>query len=161
LEVLDRSLRLLHPFMPFVTEEIWQKLGGVEPSIMVAPYPIGEEVLDDGEAERMIGAVKSMITTVRNARAERGFTPKERFTLYIRASNEREATFFNNHEYLLGDLARLEKVIVNGNPPEGTHQDVVAGFEIAIAFPEKTITAEQAARTAKEIEKSEKELAML
>ena len=54
LEVLDRSLRLLHPFMPFVTEEIWQKLGGVEPSIMVAPYPIAEEVLEDREAERLI-----------------------------------------------------------------------------------------------------------
>src|SRR6185295_16580157 len=64
LEVLDRSLRLLHPFMPFVTEEIWQKLGGVEPSIMVAPYPIGEEVLDDSEAVRLMGAVKSMITAV-------------------------------------------------------------------------------------------------
>ncbi|MGZ7032802.1 MAG: valine--tRNA ligase, partial [Thermoanaerobaculia bacterium] len=161
LEVLDRSLRLLHPFMPFVTEEIWQKLGGVEPSIMVAPYPIVEEVLDDSEAERLIGAVKSMITTVRNARADRGFTPKDRFTLYIRASNEREATFFNNHEYLLNEMARLEKVVVNGIPPEGVHQDVIAGFEIAIAFPEKTITAEQAARTQKEIEKSEKELAML
>ena len=104
--------------MPFITEEIWQKLGGVEPSIMVAPYPIGEEMLDDGEAERMIGAVKSMITTVRNARAERGFTPKERFTLYIRASNEREATFFSNYEYLLNEMARLDKVVVNGIPPE-------------------------------------------
>ncbi len=50
LEVLDRSLRLVHPFMPFVTEEIWQKLDGIEPSIMVAPYPIPEEVLEDPDA---------------------------------------------------------------------------------------------------------------
>jgi len=161
LEVLDRSLRLLHPFMPFVTEEIWQKLGGVEPSIMVAPYPIGEEVLDDPHAERLMGAVKAMITAVRNARAERGFTPKDRFTLYIRASNEREATFFSNHAYLLNELARLERTIVNGDAPGGAHHDVINGFEIAIAFPEKVVTAEQAARTQKEIEKSRKELASL
>src|SRR4029077_6586814 len=101
LEVLDRSLRLLHPFMPFITEEIWQKLGGVEPSIMVAPYPIAEEVLEDAEAERMMRAVDKMITCVRNARTERGFTPKDRFKLYIRADSERDATFFRDHEYLL------------------------------------------------------------
>src|SRR5258708_23959394 len=56
LEVLDRSLRLLHPLMPFITEEIWQKLAGVAPSIMVAPYPIAEEVLADEEAERVVHA---------------------------------------------------------------------------------------------------------
>src|SRR3954454_3153255 len=72
LEVLDRSLRLLHPFMPFITDEIWQKLGGVEPSIMVAPYPVAEDVLEDAEADSMIDAVTSMITTVRNVRVERG-----------------------------------------------------------------------------------------
>jgi valyl-tRNA synthetase len=161
LEVLDRSLRLLHPFMPFVTEEIWLKLGGVEPSVMVAPYPVGEEVLDDPEAARMLGAVKSMITAVRNARAERGFTPKDRFTLYIGAVNEREATFFANHEYLLNDLARLDKTIVNGEAPQSAHHDVIGGFEIAIVFPEKVATPEQAARKQKEIENSRKELASL
>src|SRR5258708_17192396 len=45
LEVLERSLRLLHPFTAFTTRQIWQKLGGVEPSVMIAPYPIPEEVL--------------------------------------------------------------------------------------------------------------------
>src|SRR5207244_2452625 len=97
LEVLDRSLRLLHPFMPFITEEIWQKLGGVEPSIMVAPYPIAEEMLEDREAERLMAAVKAMITTVRNARAERGFTPKDRFKLYVRADAPREAKVIEDH----------------------------------------------------------------
>src|SRR5258706_1153575 len=94
LEVLDRSLRLLHPFMPFVTEEIWQKLGAVEPSVMVAPYPIAEEVLEDEEAERMMNAVQQMITTVRDARAKRGFTPKDPIRLFVKTDAEREATFF-------------------------------------------------------------------
>jgi valyl-tRNA synthetase len=161
LEVLDRSLRLLHPFMPFVTEEIWQKLGGVEPSIMVAPYPIGEEVLDDAEASRLLGAVKSMITAVRNARAERGFTPKDRFTLHIRSANERDATFLANHAYLINDLARLDETIVNGDMPADAHHDVISGFEIAIVFPERQITPEQTARAQKELEKLRKELVSL
>jgi valyl-tRNA synthetase len=161
LEVLDRSLRLLHPFMPFVTEEIWQKLGGIEPSVMVAPYPVAEELLEDSEAERLIGAVQQMITTVRNARAERGFTPKDRFTLYVTAPNEREANFFRAYTYLLNDLARLDSVRVNEAVPAGAQHDVVSGFEIAIVFPEKVITPEQIERTKREIEKSKKELASL
>jgi len=159
LEVLDRSLRLLHPFMPFVTEEIWQKLGGVEPSVMVAPYPIAEDVLEDSEAERLLGAVQLMITSVRNARAERGFTPKDRFNLFISAENERDANFFRAYGYLLTELARLDSVRVNDAMPAGAHHDVVAGFSIAIVFPEKVVTQEQLDRTQRELEKSRKELA--
>ena len=158
LEVLDRSLRLLHPFMPFVTEEIWQKLGGIEPSIMVAPYPIAED-LDDSEAERLIRAVQSMITTIRNVRAERGFMPKDRFTLYVAVNDDREATFFHTYSYLLNELARLDVTIVNEASPEGAHHDVIGGFAIGIVFPEKVVTKEQIERTQREIEGSRKELA--
>jgi valyl-tRNA synthetase len=145
--------------MPFITEEIWQKLEGVEPSIMVAPYPISEEVLEDAEAERLVAAVQAMITAVRNARAERGFTPKDRFKLYIRADSERDATFFRGHEYLLLELARLDAVLVNADAPEGAQHDVVEGFPIAIEFPAKVVTKEQMERTQRELEKCRNELA--
>ena len=125
LEVLDRSLRLLHPFMPFVTEEIWLKLGGAEPSVMIAPYPIAEDVLEDPDAERMMTAMKAIITTVRNARAERGFTPKDRFRLYIQGDEARDANFFRAYAYLLMELARLNEVVVDGRPAAGVHQDVI------------------------------------
>jgi valyl-tRNA synthetase len=161
LEVLDRSLRLLHPFMPFVTDEIWLKLGGHEPSVMVAPYPVAEDVLEDPDAERMMRAVQSIITLVRNARAERGFTPKDRFKLYVRGIDDRESNFFRDYAYLLIELARLTEVIVGGEPPAGSQQDVVDGFHVAIEFPEKVISQEQIERTKREIEKSEKELASL
>jgi valyl-tRNA synthetase len=160
LEVLDRSLRLLHPFMPFITEEIWQKLGGVEPSIMVAPYPIAEEVLEDSEAQRMIDAVTSMISTVRNVRAERGFAPKDRFKLYV-ATSGRDEKFFNDYAYLLMELARLDEVLINAEAPAGAHHDVVAGFTISIEFPPKEITKEQLEKTQREIEKARKELGVL
>jgi len=161
LEVLDRSLRLLHPFMPFITDEIWQKLGGLEPSIMVAPYPIAEEVMEDAEAERLMSAVKAITTTVRNVRAERGFTPKDRFKLFVSADNPRDANFFTEYGYLLIELARLTDVAVNGQPPANAHHDVVDGFAIAVEFPEKVLSQEQIERTQKEIEKSRKELASL
>jgi valyl-tRNA synthetase len=161
LEVLDRSLRLLHPFMPFVTEEIWLKLGGVEPSIMIAPYPVPEEVLEDSEAERLVSAVKAIITTVRNVRAERGFTPKDRFKLFVSGNDSRESNFFRDNAWLLLELARLTEVSVEGEPPAGTHHDVVEGFHIAIEFPEKVVSQEQLDRVRREIEKTEKELASM
>ena len=161
LEVLDRSLRLLHPFMPFVTEEIWQKLGGVEPSIMIAPYPITEEVLEDPDAERLTAAAQEIITTVRNLRAERGFTPKDRFTLYVRGGAAREANFFRDYGYLLTELARLNEVIVGAEPPASAHQDVVAGFPIAVVFPEKVISEEQREKVRRDIEKTRNELASM
>jgi valyl-tRNA synthetase len=168
LEVLDRSLRLLHPFMPFVTEEIWQKLGGVEPSIMIAPYPITEEVLEDSEAERLTDAVRAIITAVRNVRAERGFTPKDRFRLYIRGAADgttgastRDANFFREYSYLLHELARLDEVSVEGEPPAGTHHDVIEGFHIAIAFPEKVVSPEQLEKVQRDIEKTRAELASM
>jgi len=161
LEVLDRSLRLLHPFMPFVTEEIWLKLGGVEPSIMVAPYPIFEEDLEDGAAERLATAAQAIITMIRNVRAERGFTPKDRFTLYIRGNDERDSNFFRDYDYLLLELARLDRVVVEGEPPTGTHHDVVEGFHLAIEFPEKQVSQEQLDRVRRDIEKTEGELASI
>ena len=161
LETLDRSLRLLHPFMPFITEEIWQKLGGVEPSIMVSPYPIIEEVLEDREAERLMTAVKAITTVVRNVRAERGFTPKDRFKLYVATENARDANFFSEYAYLLIELARLTEVVVNGHPSADAHHDVVEGVAIALEIPEKQVRPEQVERTQREIEKSRKELASL
>jgi valyl-tRNA synthetase len=161
LEVLDRSLRLLHPFMPFITEEIWLKLGGVEPSIMVAPYPVTEEVLEDQEAERMMTAVTAIISTVRNVRVERGFTPKDRFRLFITPTDPREAKFFVDYSYLLIELARLTEVMVGGEAPEGAHHDVVEGIAIAVEFPAKGVTKEQLEKVQRDLEKSRNELASL
>ena len=120
---------------------------------------IHQILMEDREAERMIGAVKAMITTVRNVRAERGFTPKERFKLYVLADVAREGNFFSEYSYLLMELARLSEVVINGQAPAGVHHDVVEGFAIGIEFPERVVTQEQIERTQREIEKTRKELA--
>ena len=125
---------------------------------MVAPYPIAEDMLEDAEAERLMLAVQKIITAVRDARAKRGFTPKDRFRLFIRADAPRDAKFFGDYAYLLIELARLTEVAVNAEPPEGAHHDVIEGFTVAIEFPERVVTQEQIERTQRELEKSRKEL---
>ena len=161
LEVLDRSLRLLHPFMPFITEEIWQKLGGVEPSIMVAPFPIAEEVLEDPEAESLIRSIQGMITLVRNLRAQRGLAPADRPRFYLKVEDTRLAEFFEQSSYLLRDLARLEAVLINQEPPEGAHRDAVSGLEVAVEFPRKVVTPEEVARIEREVEQIRAEIATI
>jgi len=72
---LETSLRLLHPFMPFITEELWQRLKGYLPdgqaeSIMIAPYPQAEGIARDRQAERVMEAVIEIVRSIRNVRAE-------------------------------------------------------------------------------------------
>ena len=84
--VLDRSLRLLHPFMPFVTEEIWQHLKAAWPSgercwsesLTIAPWPRMDEAQIDDEAEGDMGLLMDLIRQIRNARAEFDVTPGKR-----------------------------------------------------------------------------------
>ncbi|HEY0590153.1 MAG TPA: valine--tRNA ligase [Thermoanaerobaculia bacterium] len=159
LEVLDRSLRLLHPFMPFITEEIWLKLGGVEPSITIAPYPVSEEVLEDPEAERLIGTIQQVVTLVRNLRAERGYTPKDRFRLFLTTADEREARGFESNAHLFTNLARLSEVLVNQTVPEDAHHDHVGTLAVAVELPKKEMSPEEKAKLEKQIEQVEREIA--
>ncbi|CAD7701594.1 unnamed protein product, partial [Ostreobium quekettii] len=85
---LDTGLRLLHPFMPFVTEELWQRLPRREdqkstPSIMVAPYPVAEDAWVDQELESNMAYIDSVVTRTRQMRSDYGLTNKQKPTLYI------------------------------------------------------------------------------
>jgi valyl-tRNA synthetase len=121
---------------------------------MVSPYPVPEEVLEDAEAERLMTAIKKITSSVRNVRVERGFTPRDRFKLFINTENTRDANFFSEYGYLLTELARLTELVVNGNAPAEAHHDVIEGFAISIEIPEKKVSEEQIQRTQREIAKS-------
>ncbi len=78
--ILERTLRLLHPTMPFVTEELWQRFGIETPEVLaVATWPAQEPGHADPEAERAVGIVQEVVTTIRRFRSKHGISPKERF----------------------------------------------------------------------------------
>ncbi|HYL06018.1 MAG TPA: class I tRNA ligase family protein, partial [Thermoanaerobaculia bacterium] len=95
LSVLDRSLRLLHPVMPFLTEEVWQRLPGREAihpeTICLAPYPGREESWESAEVEADMEVLMHVVTRVRGLRAEMGFPPKARRSLHLGAAGAMEA----------------------------------------------------------------------
>ena len=102
---LDTSLRLLHPFIPFVTEEIWQALPRREEALIVSPWP--EAAPRDEEAERQMESVFAAIRFVRNARAELGLEPTRRLPLVAVAAAERGAVL-RQQAALIGTLARVD-----------------------------------------------------
>ncbi len=87
-EALQAALKLLHPFMPFVTEEIWQKLPGTEGSIMRAGFPQPGEFPSDEDALRDMGVLTGVITGVRNIRGEMNVPPSSKVNLVIDAGED-------------------------------------------------------------------------
>ncbi len=111
--VLDRTMRLLHPIVPFITEAVWQRLPwheGSAPSIMVAEWPQPTEAWEDDEVESVVGALQDVIGATRNLRAEYGVQPAQRVTLRLSGASQGLAALLEGSERILADLARVEEV---------------------------------------------------
>ena len=114
LTVLERSLRLLHPFMPFLTEEIWQKLApliGIKgDSIMLQPYPERDPTNFDEVAQAEISWLKGIILAIRNIRGEMDISPAKSIRAFLRGSNEQDKTCLRLNRVYLQKLAKLESI---------------------------------------------------
>jgi len=157
--VLDRSLRLLHPFMPFITEEIWQKLPGTGPSISVAEWPVSDESLQAPDAVKEMRILIDVIRSVRNIRSEMEIPPKRKITLLIRTEPEVHAAIRDN-ESAICRLCGAEKVTAG---PDVTRPDkamtaVVSGAEVFLPLEGMIDIEETIARLEKELKKLDYEV---
>ena len=112
LHILEGTLRLLHPFMPFVTEEIWQQLKdewGNRPydAVIIAPYPQADASYFDDEAERQMGLIMDIVRSIRNVRAEFTVDPARQIEAVIAAG--REFDLLANQIDVVATLARLDR----------------------------------------------------
>jgi valyl-tRNA synthetase len=102
-EVLDQLLRLLHPVIPFVTEELWTGLTGGE-SIVIAPWPVADPARTDAAAEEELVALQKVVTEVRRFRADQGLKPGQRVSAALTGLGN---VGIDEHEGLIRSLARL------------------------------------------------------
>ncbi|HEV3469755.1 MAG TPA: class I tRNA ligase family protein, partial [Pyrinomonadaceae bacterium] len=136
--VLERALRLLHPFMPFITEELWQRLPGVgagslhpayrgadvTPTVMLAEYPRADESLIDGRAEAEMQSVIELISRVRNIRTELSVKPGDQLPrIFIGAPDRATRLVFANGVAQIARLTRASKIFVSDRLPSGNGGD--------------------------------------
>ncbi len=127
LQVLSAVLRLLHPFMPFITEEIWQKLPGAQGSIMVAPYPIQDPGFDHPGAEAEMNLVMATLTAIRNIRGEMNVPPGTQVEVFLHSPEAGAIEALNRHRQSIQILGRVQELHCNsaGGPPAAAAKAVV------------------------------------
>ena len=162
LTVLERALRLLHPVMPFLTEELWQRLPGHEAihpeTICLAPYPEPEPEWIAPEAEARMEALIAVVTRARALRLDLGLKPKERARLLLEGGDPETLAFLAGEAALIGSLAQLSAVEAGTAGPEAL-RDQAGGVAIAVVAEARAATPAELGRLAAELEKVEQELA--
>jgi valyl-tRNA synthetase len=160
LHLLSAALRLLHPFMPFLTEEIWQKLPGPRGSIMVAPYPEVDEALINPGAEAELDMVMGCIIAIRNLRAEMNVPPAIQLKAYIHSFDDQVIQELHKHWQSLSLLAKVEELYFNdvSGPPPTSARAVVRNVDIYLPLAGIIDFTEEERRLTREIEKLGKDL---
>ena len=154
-DTLDRILRLLHPFMPFITEEIWQHLPGTGPSITVAPFPDGREDWRDTEAEKTMALLQEVIVETRTIRTENRIPPKKKIELWVKTAGGAETQALADHARLIQTLAGISRIEFVASFPAGKRilKGVSGPFELAMPLDEAADLAQEKERLEKELQK--------
>lgn len=161
--VLEHVLRLLHPFIPFVTEAAWQHLPHEDESLMVTNWPHPSHTGIDEEAEAQMTLLIEIIRTIRNTRAEYNVEPGKKISAYIAAGTN--ADLLTKHQEILVALARLEKdelhiaTTLARKPDQAVAQVVSGGIEIYLPLAGMIDLDAERERWHKEVAQLEKRIA--
>ena len=160
----DTVLRLLHPVVPFITEELWQKLPGrkADELLIVAPWPQRQARLEDPQADLHFGRVKTAIEHIRSIRAEYRIPPKTRLKAAIMArGGDRPATFEGERDTIVR-LAQLESLATNGAlAGVGAHAVFGDGSEVFVALEGSVDVQQECRRLSGELTRLDQQLAGL
>jgi valyl-tRNA synthetase len=164
LKVLDATLRLLHPFMPFITEEIWQQLPmkkEVE-SIMVAEFPSPDEDFDDDRVATEMGLVIEIITAIRNIRGEMNIPPGEQIEVILRLKDGEDEKRIQRNQLFIENLAKVKRLVIGKGIEKPSFSAFAQVEDVEILVPMgRSRMEEEARRLQKEILKIEKDMAFV
>lgn len=158
--VLDQTMRLLHPIMPFITEEIWQHLPHNGDSITVAAWPVADKDLMDAGSVEDMELIKRIIRSVRNTRAEMNVAPSKEIELLINAASEKELHQLLRGQEYLERFCNPEKLTIDTGlqAPEKSVSHALTGADLYMPLAGLIQLDEEIARLQKEKEKLDKEV---
>ena len=162
-KVFEASLRLLHPIMPFITEEIWHALYDNKPpvpSIALVVYPQADQMQIDIPAEIGMAVLQDLIVSVRNVRAELKVEPKQRVPIQVFAHEPEIRQLLEENQGAVERLANVERIdFVDGSLAKFAGARHTARFDVHVIYEKKIDVAAERERLSKELEKIEREIA--
>ncbi len=163
--VLEELLRLLHPFMPFITEEIWQTLPGAKPapSIMLAPYPAPREDHSFPEAAAAMEKVMAVISAIRNIRGEMEVPPSKEIAVILSCGSAESLALMRHNEGAIVSLARVADLALGRDVEKPEDASIQVAGDVQIYVPLRGIVnvEEEEKRLLKEIAKIDKDVDFL
>jgi valyl-tRNA synthetase len=159
--VLRDTIVLLHPFIPFVTEEIWQHMPGTDGSILKASHPAdAAESFQNRESEAEMALLMELITGIRNVRGEMNIAPSLALKVQVQSEDKQTRQIITNHQDLIINLARLSSLAIEniGPRPKSSATAVVSKASIFVSLEGIIDFAKETNRLEKEIKKITGEL---
>ena len=135
-KILEKTLRVLHPFMPFITEEIWHRLFPESGSIMASSWPHIQEQIIDARAEAQAQALFEVITKIRNLRLEIDIKPEQKVTVSVYPHTEASRKSITQHSAIIAHLSRLEtlNILEAGTRPQAAVSDITEDVDLYLHF---------------------------
>jgi valyl-tRNA synthetase len=174
LGVLEQALRLLHPFMPYITEELWQRLpggkqlhpayAGAEPTIMLSAYPEGRAELMDEAAESEVQAIIDLVSRVRNIRSEMNIKPADRIPVFVASPNPKRREMLAAARDRIQRIVRASEVSISERlevPKASARAVLLGGAELAVPLEGLIDFEQERQRLNREQEKLQAEAAKL
>ncbi|MDH3457978.1 MAG: class I tRNA ligase family protein, partial [Gemmatimonadota bacterium] len=160
IEVFETALRLLHPVMPFISEELWAHLpGNREPLLARAAWPIGKEQFVDDEAERQFAVVQALVTAVRGIRAEYHVAPSVTLTAVVAPATRETLAAINAEQGTVERLAKISDLtIADSAEGVGGHAVLHDGTSVLVPLGDAIDIAQECQRLRAERERLETQL---
>jgi valyl-tRNA synthetase len=153
---LDHILMLLHPFMPFITEELWDRIGeaadGRDTMLLLAPWPELSGLVDEA-ADREVAWITQTVTEVRSVRAEMNVPPSAQTPLVICGAGKDIATWVKRHHDTVAKMARLSSIELKKTPPKGAVQIITHDGVLALPLADIIDVTAEGERLKREIDK--------
>jgi valyl-tRNA synthetase len=161
IRVLRTAAQLLHPFMPFVTEEIWHRVVRDGSSVMVSPFPVEDPGLRDDLAEKEMGMIIDVVGIIRNIRGEKGISPSKKLKVLLSCTDKALIPLLEDGRDFISNMARLEDLKIVGavEDPKGAATGVAGSVKVFVLLEGEIDRAGEKARLQKEISRLEKDLA--